>query len=132
MLKKSIAIVALITAGMMVQAPIASAHKSSKYHSHKNQVQKHHGKKKYGNKHHNRKARKNVRKFKRIIRRSVYGKRLPQIRRQLRNRGYYRINYTDRRLPVYKARACKNGKRFNMRINRWGGIMWRKRIGWCR
>ncbi len=137
MFKKTAAIVALVTAGMMAQAPIVSAHQSNKYHSHKNQVQKkHHGKKKYGQKHHNKKAHNNkYRKLKKFFRKGVrraYGRSLPQIRRQLRNRGYYRINYTDRRLPVYKARACKNGKRFNMRINRNGGIMWRKRIGYCR
>ena len=55
----------------------------------------------------------------------------PRIRRILRNRGYYRINFTDRYLPVYKARACRNGKRFHLRINRWGNIMSRNRIGNC-
>lgn len=54
-----------------------------------------------------------------------------KIRHKLRNRGYRKINFYDRRLPVYKARACRNGKRFNLRINRWGKVMWRTRIGWC-
>ncbi len=56
---------------------------------------------------------------------------LPQIRKQLRRKGYNRIVYTDRRLPVYQAKACKNGKRFNIRMNRRGGIISRNRIGRC-
>ncbi len=55
----------------------------------------------------------------------------PVIRQILRDRGYYRIRFTDRQLPVYQANACKNGKRFHLRINRWGDIIRRKRIGWC-
>ena len=56
---------------------------------------------------------------------------IPKIRKTLRHRGYYRIRFIDRYLPVYKAKACKNGKRFKLRINRWGEIMRRKRVGWC-
>lgn len=57
---------------------------------------------------------------------------LRQVRKQLRRRGYQRIRLTDRRLPVYRAKACKHGKRFNVRINRFGGIISRNRIGRCR
>lgn len=53
------------------------------------------------------------------------------IRRKLRARGYHRIRFTDRHLPVYKARACKNGKRFALHMNRWGWIKDRYRIGRC-
>ena len=53
------------------------------------------------------------------------------IRKTLRHRGFHKIRFVDRYLPVYKARVCKHGKRFKLRINRWGGIMSRKRIGWC-
>ncbi len=54
-----------------------------------------------------------------------------KIRQKLRHRGYRRIQFTDRWLPVYKARACKHGKRYKLNINRWGKVMWRSRIGWC-
>ncbi len=61
----------------------------------------------------------------------VDGLTFPEIRRKLRNRGYSRIRFTDRRLPGYRARACKNGKRFVLWLNRWGRIMDRDRRGWC-
>ena len=51
------------------------------------------------------------------------------IRRSLKARGYTNIVFIDRRLPVYKVRACRNGKKFGMRLNRWGDIMRRVRIG---
>lgn len=54
-----------------------------------------------------------------------------KIRNKLRHRGYSRIQFVDRYLPVYKARACKNGRRYKMNINRWGKVMWRTRAGWC-
>lgn len=54
-----------------------------------------------------------------------------QIRRKLRNRGYHNIRFVDRRLPVYKAKACRYNKRYKLNINRWGKVMWRTRIGWC-
>ena len=54
-----------------------------------------------------------------------------KIRHKLQNRGYNKIHFVDRHLPVYKANACKNNKRFRLNINRWGKVMWRTRIGWC-
>jgi hypothetical protein len=56
---------------------------------------------------------------------------LPVIRKSLRRKGFSRIVYTDRRLPVYKAKACKNGKRFTIRLNRRGAIISRHRTGRC-
>ena len=53
------------------------------------------------------------------------------IRRSLRDRGYRNIHFTDRHLPVYKVRACRNGKKFRMRLNRWGDVKKRVRIGRC-
>jgi len=53
------------------------------------------------------------------------------IRRSLRQRGYYNIHFTDRHLPVYKVRACRNGKKFSLRLNRWGDVRRRSRIGRC-
>ena len=56
---------------------------------------------------------------------------LPQIRADLRNRGYRDIRFTDRQLPVYVATACRNGLRFALRLNRFGKINRQKRIGRC-
>lgn len=56
---------------------------------------------------------------------------LPVIRHKLQNRGFTKIRFTDRYLPVYKARACKYGKKFNLGINRWGKVMWRNKVGRC-
>ncbi len=55
----------------------------------------------------------------------------PQIRAGLRDRGYHKIRFTDRRLPGYGAKVCRNGKRYALRLNRWGRIMDRDRRGWC-
>jgi outer membrane protein OmpA-like peptidoglycan-associated protein len=56
---------------------------------------------------------------------------LPQIRQKLRNRGFKEIHFTDRNLPVYGATACKNGKRFRLKMNRFGDVNNRDRIGRC-
>ncbi|MCF6198183.1 MAG: hypothetical protein L3J67_02085 [Hyphomicrobiaceae bacterium] len=53
------------------------------------------------------------------------------IRRSLKGRGYYNIVFTDRQLPVYRVRACRAGKKYKLRLNRWGDINRRVRIGWC-
>ena len=57
---------------------------------------------------------------------------LPIIRQKLKLSGYKQIVYTDRKLPVYKARACKNGKQFSLRLNGWGKVISRARLGKCR
>jgi len=54
-----------------------------------------------------------------------------QVRHRLRHRGFHNIYFTDKWLPVYKVKACKHGKRFKLRLNRFGNIKWRKKIGWC-
>ncbi len=56
---------------------------------------------------------------------------LPQIRARLRDRGYHRIRFTDRHLPGYGAKVCRNGRRYALRLNRWGRIIDRDRRGWC-
>ena len=61
----------------------------------------------------------------------VHGLSLPEIRRKLRNRGYYNIHFTDRHLPVYRAKACRNGRRYVLKLNRFGKVMDRDRRGWC-
>lgn len=53
------------------------------------------------------------------------------VRQTLRARGYRRIQFRDRRLPLYVVKACKRGKRFQVGLNRWGKIMWKKPRGYC-
>ena len=53
------------------------------------------------------------------------------IRKSLRWRDYRRIRVRDGQLPVYKFKACRNGKRFMLFVNRWGKIMHRERRGFC-
>lgn len=45
--------------------------------------------------------------------------------------GYKQIVFTDQRLPVYKAKACKHGDRFKLHLNKWGKIVKRNRVGNC-
>ena len=59
------------------------------------------------------------------------GKRPAEIRRLLRERGFERIIFTDRQLPVYVVRACKGNRRMELRLNRFGEIRDRERIGRC-
>lgn len=61
----------------------------------------------------------------------INGLTFPQIRRKLNNRGYHQVRFTDRRLPGYGARVCKNGKRFAVRLNRWGKVTSRDYRGRC-
>ncbi|MCF6199578.1 MAG: OmpA family protein [Hyphomicrobiaceae bacterium] len=53
------------------------------------------------------------------------------IRADLRSRGFNRIIFTDRVLPIYVVRACKRGRRMELRINGKGRIRNRQRIGRC-
>ncbi|MEL6289819.1 MAG: hypothetical protein AAFQ35_13700, partial [Pseudomonadota bacterium] len=56
---------------------------------------------------------------------------LPEIRRRLQGDGFSQITFTDRRLPVYVAEACRNGNRVRLEINRRGQVRDRRRIGRC-
>ncbi len=58
-------------------------------------------------------------------------KRPPEIRADLRRRGFNRIIFINRRLPTYIVRACKRGRRMELRINGRGRIKGRNRIGRC-
>jgi len=58
-------------------------------------------------------------------------KRPPEIRADLRRRGFNRIIFVNRRLPTYVVRACKRGRRVELRINGNGRINDRTRIGRC-
>lgn len=124
MFKKLLALAAMISVGIMTQSSIASAHQSNKYHSHKKGGYE---------KPYKKNVKKHVKKYhnKKIVR-FGYGNKMKRIRVKLRNRGFYNIRFTDRRLPIYKAVACKRGKRLKLTMNRFGNVMWRKRIGWCR
>ena len=53
------------------------------------------------------------------------------IRADLRDKGFNRIIFTDRRLPTYVVRACKRGRRMELRINGNGRVQNRARIGRC-
>ncbi|MEL7542953.1 MAG: OmpA family protein [Pseudomonadota bacterium] len=56
---------------------------------------------------------------------------LPEIRDLLKARRYYRIRFTDRELPGYAARACRNRNEFALRINRFGEVRSRRQVGSC-
>ncbi len=56
---------------------------------------------------------------------------LHAIKRMLRHRNYRRIRVRDAHLPVYKFKACRNGKRYLIWTNRWGRIIDRHRRGYC-
>lgn len=124
MFKKTLAIVALVGLASTATVSTASAAKNDGY------GKRHHNGQNHKFKGHNKGFKDHSRGFRGKFA-GWRGVPLPVIRRKLRNRGFYKIRFTDRYLPVYKARACKNGKRFKMRINRWGEVMHRKRIGWC-
>jgi len=123
MFKKTFAIIALT--GLAFGATVSTA--SARSDGYKANHYKQGG---YKNKSHNKGHYKKGKgqKFKVGVR---YGVPLHRIRNKLRHRGFYKIRFTDRYLPVYKARACKNGKRIKMRINRWGEVTRRRQIGWC-
>ncbi|MBI1385542.1 MAG: OmpA family protein [Rhizobiales bacterium] len=55
-----------------------------------------------------------------------------QITDILERRRYYDIRFTDRRLPEYKVEACRNARKFDLAINRFGEIRSRTPIGNCR
>ncbi len=55
-----------------------------------------------------------------------------RVREILRERGYRKIKFIDRELPVYIVEACKNGRKFRIRLNRWARIRDRESLGSCR
>ena len=61
----------------------------------------------------------------------VPGRSLQEIRSMLSARGYHRIRVIDGQLPVYGMEACKRGRLFKLKLNRFGEIRKRKRSGWC-
>ncbi len=54
------------------------------------------------------------------------------VRKVLRDAGYNRIKFTDRQLPWYKAEACRNGRKFELLLTRFGDIRKRTQIDTCR
>ncbi len=75
-----------------------------------------------------------IRKRKRIGRCQVAndGLRPPQIRKILQTRGFSRIRFTDRKLPIYVVEACRHDRKFELRLNRFGRVNRRTNIGNCR
>ncbi len=59
-------------------------------------------------------------------------RRASELRRILRQDGYRDIRITDRQLPVYVAQACRDDDRFELRMDRFGSVRGRRRIGACR
>ena len=55
-----------------------------------------------------------------------------KVRHMLQDRGYYRIQFTDRVLPTFQVNACRRGMRFHLHVNYYGEVTRYDRIGWCK
>lgn len=53
------------------------------------------------------------------------------VRQVLREKGYNRIQFTDRQLPRYVAEACFKNRKVELLINRFGEVRDERRIGQC-
>ena len=53
------------------------------------------------------------------------------IRQVLRDKGYNRIQFTDRQLPWYVAEACLENRKIELTLTRFGEIRKQQRIGRC-
>lgn len=53
------------------------------------------------------------------------------IRQTLRARGFRKIQFRDRQLPLYVVKACKRGHKFIVGVNRWGKVVWKRPRGYC-
>ncbi|MEM7619657.1 MAG: hypothetical protein AAF228_04220 [Pseudomonadota bacterium] len=51
--------------------------------------------------------------------------------RILNKRGYYKIHFVHGHLPVYKAKACKQGRHYHVWVNKWGHITKNQYVGYC-
>ena len=60
------------------------------------------------------------------------GMKPPQVREALRTRGFSRIRFTDRKLPVYVVEACRHDRKFELRLNRFARVMKKTNVGRCR
>ncbi len=56
---------------------------------------------------------------------------IAKITELLETRGYRGITFTDRILPRYKAEACFGSEKFELKINWWGDVVNRTKIGNC-
>ncbi|MEL6746818.1 MAG: OmpA family protein [Pseudomonadota bacterium] len=54
-----------------------------------------------------------------------------EVRDVLRQREYYNISFADRELPTYVVEACRRGRAFRLRLNRFGDIRRRRTTGRC-
>ena len=56
---------------------------------------------------------------------------IAKITELLETRGYRGIVFTDRILPRYKAEACYGTEKFELKLNWWGDVVNRTKIGTC-
>ncbi|MFO1172163.1 MAG: OmpA family protein [Hyphomicrobiaceae bacterium] len=56
---------------------------------------------------------------------------IAKITELLETRGYRGIEFTDRILPRYKAEACYGTDKFELKLNWWGDVVNRTKIGSC-
>lgn len=56
---------------------------------------------------------------------------IAKITELLETRGYRGIVFTDRILPRYKAEACYGSEKFELKLNWWGDVVNRTKIGTC-
>ena len=54
-----------------------------------------------------------------------------EVQEALETRRYYNISFTNRGPRRYVADACRNGNKFELRMNRYGEIQSRRRTGFC-
>ena len=54
----------------------------------------------------------------------------PQVRHELRERGYYRIQFLVNRAP-FQVNACRYGDRYHLHVDWYGRVTERVRIGEC-
>ncbi len=63
--------------------------------------------------------------------RKRYNKSPSEVRYILRRKGYKRIRFTDKNLPVYKLEACWKGSTYELLVKGNGKIKKKDRIGFC-
>jgi outer membrane protein OmpA-like peptidoglycan-associated protein len=56
---------------------------------------------------------------------------IAKITELLEARGYRNITFTDRLLPRYKAEACYGSEKFELKLNWWGDVVNRTKLGTC-
>ncbi len=60
-----------------------------------------------------------------------YSKSPKQVRHILQKKGFHRIYFTDRKLPLYKLNACRSGLRYQIYVKYNGAIKRSREVGYC-